>query len=712
MKRAALVSSATAGTVLCSAFAIDRLVAIDLWVAPVVTTLAVMVVTLLLLRRVTRRQLVPTLGAALAAVLTIIGWYARSEALLFVLPTRGVVEESSALVRRGLDAISVTLPPINDSAGVGLLVTAGVAALFLLADVIAVPGRAPVWAMVPILSLWLLPVLLLAPVHTWAVAATGVGFLAMLTTGADAWRAPSGRASPLRMGMLAAVTAAVVCLALVAAPWVMRMPSPVRWHSPAELADADATRLDLGLNLRSDLNRPRDAAVMTYEGVRPSQLGPLHAYTLTTFDGASWDRTQPEEWEQAQGLLWPGPVAAGDALTATISINDLGQDRLPIPGEPRRVEVDLDSFYSPAADELRVVGAQPGALTYDVSFRPRELRTRDLEGLDPRNQDVDPALLQTPDTGYGPDVAALARDIVNDAGAQNPYEELVALQNYLRDPELFTYTESVTSARTRDAVWDFLHDRRGYCVQFATAMVVMARSLDLPARLAVGYLPGSIKEDGSVEITAHQAHAWPQVLFPEVGWVRFEPTPGVQAGTAPQWAPEPEPADTDPAEDPSASAETTEETSEQTSSDEETTETAGAEETGSTSANEPGASAAPAVGLALLAGLLLAALALMLVLRRRRASEGEDLAAQWRLATGLVRDAGGTLPAGATPRTVAEVGQDVLADDSARSALRALAEAVERARYTPGQERPAPAQVREWLATISAGAKESAHHRG
>src|SRR5699024_6743856 len=69
-----------------------------------------------------------------------------------------------------------------------------------------------------------------------------------------------------------------------------------------------------------------------------------------------------------------------------------------------------------------------------------------------------------------------------------------------------------------------------------------------PSRLAVGYLPGTANEDGTVQISSDQAHAWPQVLFPEVGWVRFEPTPGVQSGQAPQWAPEAsEAADTGPA---------------------------------------------------------------------------------------------------------------------------------------------------------------------
>lgn len=704
MTRAVLLSLATAFTVVASTFAIDRLVAPSLWLAPVLTTVLVSGVVLAAVRRWSRRTLLPSVVALLAAAATIMAWYAHDDALLGVLPTRTAVRTLDALVAQGLSAIQVSLPPIADAPGVGLLVTCGVAVLYLLADLLAVPGRSPVWALLPVLALWALPVLLLAPVHGWTIVAAGVGFLAMLATGAEAWREPGGRSSPRRLGALGLVTVGVVTLALVAGPWVLAIPSPVRWHSPAELADADATRLDLGLDLRADLNRPRDAVVMTYSGARPSQLGPLHAYTLTTFDGASWDRVPAEEWQDVDGrLLWPGDVDTDGSRSVTIDVVDLAQDRLPIPGEPRLVEVAGAASYAPQSDEVRLDLVEPGELVYQVTIRPRDLSAGELERLDPTTLDADPALLQLPDTGYGPDVAALTRDIVEDAGAETPYEQLVAIQNYLRDPDLFTYTESVTSARTRDAVWDFLHDRRGYCVQFATAMVVMARTLDLPARMAVGYLPGELEDDGTGEITAHQAHAWPQVLFPEVGWVRFEPTPGVQSGTAPLWAPEPE--ETSP--DTPTTAPT------QTSAPEESTTTTSAPEESSeesssgaaSSADEAGEGGAPLPGLAGLVALLLAGAAGVLLVRHRRVRASGELEAGWRQAVAAVRAAGGSLRPGSTPRAVAAAGEEVFAEESARAALHAMASAVESSRYARhgGEaEQPQAQTVRAWVETIRA----------
>ena len=80
--------------------------------------------------------------------------------------------------------------------------------------------------------------------------------------------------------------------------------------------------------------------------------------------------------------------------------------------------------------------------------------------------------------------------------------------------------------RGADAVEQFLFvDRKGFCEQIATSLVVMLRSLGIPARLAVGYLPGERNPfTGLYEVRADDAHAWAEVYFPGVGWQGFDPT--------------------------------------------------------------------------------------------------------------------------------------------------------------------------------------------
>ena len=82
-----------------------------------------------------------------------------------------------------------------------------------------------------------------------------------------------------------------------------------------------------------------------------------------------------------------------------------------------------------------------------------------------------------------------------------------------------------------DAVeWFLTTQRVGFCNYFASAMITMLRSLDIPARLVVGFAPGEWDESRNTWIVrTKDYHAWPEVYFPEYGWVEFEPTPpGVQ----------------------------------------------------------------------------------------------------------------------------------------------------------------------------------------
>jgi hypothetical protein len=93
---------------------------------------------------------------------------------------------------------------------------------------------------------------------------------------------------------------------------------------------------------------------------------------------------------------------------------------------------------------------------------------------------------------------------------------------------------------------DFLAQKSGYCIHFASAMAVMARLEGIPSRIAVGYAPGhptgatvSIAGQGALrefEVDAHDAHAWPELYFQGVGWVPFEPTPS--RGVVPSYATE------------------------------------------------------------------------------------------------------------------------------------------------------------------------------
>jgi hypothetical protein len=118
-------------------------------------------------------------------------------------------------------------------------------------------------------------------------------------------------------------------------------------------------------------------------------------------------------------------------------------------------------------------------------------------------------------------VYELTRSITKDA--ETPYQQMLALQRHLRS---FTYDEQAPAGHEINDLLFFLEQsKRGYCEQFAAAMAVMVRALGYASRVAVGFLPGDVGDDGRFVVTTDQAHAWPEVYFKGFGWLAFEPTP-------------------------------------------------------------------------------------------------------------------------------------------------------------------------------------------
>jgi hypothetical protein len=101
---------------------------------------------------------------------------------------------------------------------------------------------------------------------------------------------------------------------------------------------------------------------------------------------------------------------------------------------------------------------------------------------------------------------------------------MVTLQDWFRSE--FTYSIDVPPGHGNSAIEAFLEDRVGYCEQFAGTFAAMARTLGIPARVAVGFTQGEQQDDGSYLVLGRKAHAWPEVWFDDYGWVPFEPTPG------------------------------------------------------------------------------------------------------------------------------------------------------------------------------------------
>ena len=130
--------------------------------------------------------------------------------------------------------------------------------------------------------------------------------------------------------------------------------------------------------------------------------------------------------------------------------------------------------------------------------------------------------LQLPDN-FSTRITELAQQVAGNE--ETNYDKVVAITQYLR--RTITYSESIPQPpRGRDPLEWFLFDQRaGFCNYYASAEVVMLRSLGIPARLSAGYAQGTWDpEQNLYEVIGKDSHAWPEVYFSNVGWVAFEPT--------------------------------------------------------------------------------------------------------------------------------------------------------------------------------------------
>ena len=137
-------------------------------------------------------------------------------------------------------------------------------------------------------------------------------------------------------------------------------------------------------------------------------------------------------------------------------------------------------------------------------------------------ESINEVYLQLP-ADLPPEIRLLSENLTRDAAT--PYARVTAIVDYLAD---FPYKLEIEAPpEDADSVAYFLFNRQdGFCLHFASATAIMLRTIDIPSRLVVGYLPGEPGDVvGQYILRDKYYHAWPQVYFPGYGWVDIEATP-------------------------------------------------------------------------------------------------------------------------------------------------------------------------------------------
>jgi len=236
----------------------------------------------------------------------------------------------------------------------------------------------------------------------------------------------------------------------------------------------------------------------------------------------SYDRYTGDGWIQTgQTRSGTGGLATDSGETASYEVSARNpMSVLPAPWQPVGIdgvaEVTVEPDGAPTLD-----GTLESGDGYTVTSTVRDTAPRALAAADgPYPADIEQRYTQLPSST--PDrVAERTRSIA--ANAETPYETATVVERWLETNRQYSLNVDRPDG---DIVEAFLFDmERGYCTYYATAMVGMLRSVDIPARLAVGYSTGDSLDDDTWAVRGSNSHAWVEVYVPDHGWVRFDPTP-------------------------------------------------------------------------------------------------------------------------------------------------------------------------------------------
>ncbi|MFJ2642250.1 DUF3488 and DUF4129 domain-containing transglutaminase family protein [Streptomyces sp. NPDC087511] len=525
------------------------------WIVQAAFLLAVQSGMGVLVRRapVPRALVLSAQAVVTLVLLTVV--FARQQAVAGLLPGPEAVQRLAHLLASGAEDVGRYAAPAPVTDGIRLMLIGGVLLVGLAVDALAVTFRSAAPAGLPLLALYSVAAGLSegGADWLWFLLAAGGYLLLLLAEGRDrlsqwgrvfsgaAARSPGGPAAGAamssgrptasvrtgrRIGALALGVSLIVPAALPGLDGGLLIGTG--GGGGGKGGGGTISAVNPLVSLQDNLNQPENRQVMSY---RTNSGAPQDFYlrilALDQFNGSEWRpstrrlKDVPKRLPSPEGL---GPDVAVTEIRTNISASgSYRQTYLPLPYPATEVRIDGRWRYEPAGRTLvgdrgeTTQGAQ-----YQVTSLVVEPTAEQLAAARPA-----PAALRREYTRVPSSLPKVVEETANKVteGAANDYERAVKLQDYFASDGGFTYDTSVNSGTGSAAISRFLKDRKGFCVHFSFAMAAMARTLGIPARVAVGFTPGTGQSDGSVSVGLRDAHAWPELYFEGAGWTRFEPTP-------------------------------------------------------------------------------------------------------------------------------------------------------------------------------------------
>lgn len=268
--------------------------------------------------------------------------------------------------------------------------------------------------------------------------------------------------------------------------------------------------------------------------VTPPEIDFLRYYwqvrVYDTYEGGNW-RNAHQNWTRdfspADGDL-PSPDSAV-AQTASFDFRWEGSlSRLMVaPSQPVWTSLSGTIQYEDAQPDIDVTSwhTYPFLQAGDGYTARAQLLNPSISTLRSAGTDypqwVTERYLQMP-AAFSNDIRALAQELT--ASQATPYDKAAFVTDYLRREIEYSPNIAPTPPGIDPLEWFLFTWKSGYCNYYASAEVMILRSVGVPARMVVGYAQGSRGAGGVFTVRGRDSHAWPQVYFPGIGWVDFEPT--------------------------------------------------------------------------------------------------------------------------------------------------------------------------------------------
>ncbi|MGO4856480.1 transglutaminase TgpA family protein [Arthrobacter sp. 2MCAF14] len=525
------------------------------WLVPAITTVFVVGLTLAILRAVRVHPVLTTLGGLLALVFILDFTFFRPESIAGFIPSGATLDTLGQFLKRAGETVVSETAPVSPNAGIVFVACAALGLVAVLVDALAVPLGMPATSGLGLLVVLVFPATIKPQGGGLpGFLAAAVGFILIL--GCSQWFAPDSRlqtdnahgTGQLKRSMvIGGVALALGLLLPLAVPGFERGTFPVGSRlNPWGVSNGLNPMITLGNSLRN----PTGDGSITYA---TSSTAPvyLRSVTIDKFDGDTW---APDDRE-ASRRIGPGRMGPDyplpSELVRQVTVVDTGQftsPYLPVPYAPTAVN-GLSGRWSwdPATLSIRGEDGTTRNQQYTVYSALPALTSATLSQDNAKPTSISQDFIQLPSNV--PDIVKNTAKTVT-AGANGNYAKAMAIQDYLRSSQ-FSYSlqapvQGGYDGNGMSVLADFLQQKSGYCVHFASAMAVMARLEGIPSRIAVGYAPGhatgaTVAVAGQeplpeYQVDARDAHAWPELYFEGVGWVAFEPTPS--RGVVPPYASE------------------------------------------------------------------------------------------------------------------------------------------------------------------------------